>query len=212
MGLTYSSYFDFNNKKLYLLFEIVNCWVLCREFAKWIELVYVFVFITWLCQQGRSRFFLWIIWIFRTSASINNENGFCFPPDISNSINISRAFPSCAPFCKKLYPPIWPSSEGFCWHSIPIVFSSAQTCLRQMNQKSSVLWDTDCPGSFRSASKSLIQANTGFQPHPRLLPLWPWAGGLSQSQGSREQGGSSSQQQQWWALPNLLQARSARLV
>lgn len=41
MGGPYSSYFDFNNKKLYLLFEIVKYWVLTREFAKWIELVCV---------------------------------------------------------------------------------------------------------------------------------------------------------------------------
>lgn len=38
--------------------------------------------------------------------------------------------------------------------------SWAQTCLRQMNKKSSVPWDRHCPGSFRSAFKSLICTNS----------------------------------------------------
>lgn len=38
--------------------------------------------------------------------------------------------------------------------------SWAQTCLGQMNQKSSVSWDKDRPGSFRSAFKSLIWTNS----------------------------------------------------
>lgn len=59
-----SSYFNFNKRKLYLLFEIVKYWVLNREFAKLIELVHVFICIIWLCQLGRSRLLLWIIWFF----------------------------------------------------------------------------------------------------------------------------------------------------
>lgn len=90
------------------------------------------------------------------------------------------------------------------------------TNVPQANEsKVRVLWDRDCSESFRSASKSLIHTNTGFQPCPELLPPLPWARSLSQSHCIWGQGGSSShqqQQQQWWALPHLLWGRSASLV
>lgn len=73
-GGTYSSYFNFNKRKLYLLFEIVKYWMLNREFAKLIELVHVFICIIWLCQLGRSRLFLWIIWFFCGFASTKHRN------------------------------------------------------------------------------------------------------------------------------------------
>lgn len=208
-GGTYSSYFDFNNKKLYLLFETLSTQGICQ--MGWIS---VCICIIWLCQQGRSIFLLWIICIFHIFTSTNNENSSCFPPDISNSITIARVFPSWVPFYKNLYPPIWPLSEDFLLARSTNYFHLwllSTNCLRQVDQKSSDLWDRGCPVSFRSAPKSLTHTNTGFPPHPKLLPLWPWAGGLSQPQHGGT-GWSSCHQQQWWALPNLLQARSARLV
>lgn len=73
-GGPYWSYFNFNKRKLYLLSEIVKYWMLNREFAKLIELVHVFSCIIWLCQLGRSRLLLWIIWFFCIFTSTNNEN------------------------------------------------------------------------------------------------------------------------------------------
>lgn len=212
---TYSRYFDYNKKELYLLFETVKYWV-HMEFSQGIALVYVFVCIIWLYQQGR-RFFLWIIWIFCIFASTNDENCFCFPPDMSNSINISSL---------SILSPILQESLSinltFFRRFLQVLNSNYfqlwlySTNVPQANEsKVHVLWDRDCSESFRSASKSLIHTNTGFQPCPELLPPLPWARSLSQSHCIWGQGGSSShqqQQQQWWTLPHLLQGRSASLV
>lgn len=187
---------------------MVKYWVFNMEFAKLIELVHVFICIIWLCQLGRSRLLLWIIWFFCIFASANSGIGLCFSFGTLNSINTSRIFvfiPSPI-----LQEPLFINLTCFRKFFTGTLYqlfgdSWAQTCLRQMNQESSVPWD--CPQSFRSAFKSLII----FYTCPRFISPWLWAWSIfsSECQGM-------GWEPQWPAAavnaPSLLQARSAGLV
>lgn len=164
--------------------------MLSREFVKLIELVHAFICIIWLCQLGRSRL-LWIIWFFCIFASTNNWNSL-FPIWHIKSHQYFKNVFILSPILQEPLLINLTSLKRFFTGTQYQLFgdSWAQTCLRQMNQKSSVSWDRDCPRSFRSASK-LVQ--NLFHPGPEP--------GASPVQGDRGWARICSHQQQWWMLP-----------